>query len=829
MARKYIARSYHIWYPFNEEKPTVANFEKEEEIMEWDFSENPIYKTWKSGEPIPNNDRMSVIFPELFLLPEFKGYSGKTELFVPWEEYLKKRKAEEKYQPSKKTNKTQKKWVRGNSPGDHWEWKNVPVYEPLSEDEIYQEWKRYAEEWEKDKYIFSISITPNEFVEIYAGNQDLRNIKPSYFDRILYAGARRIRGRGLEYLLRYKNFSQLPQGETKLTLTFTAYAVNNGNNIELEKREVPITLKREGIGGGSGSGSGGGSKDTYTPPVVNMTLNNATRELFVEPMAETGELFQVAHFIRNINSFLVLHQKFGGVAHDSEGAAHWQRLYTFENDGLFKVEVDNDDLWAWAKFSLSENYKRTGVVEGFDFSHDQVIVKEDNWLFQRVFSIRLNVINDLTSFSFDKKHYEATLYREKRERYEGSFRINNANRLTYTITPSAGLEIVEVKHNGEPFVLVKFRSKSAETFPLGLQEEYITVKSNRDSTQIVTVNLTIKTNLDFEQKDIYFCLDKDILTIAQTNEQSEFARAKVVMNFSGYGRWVTTSQEYEYVFFNNMAKIDLGEEIQDFFENLPDLKRLYINNENTALPVEVMKATEVNVTIVETNFKGEEFKTHKLSSLRYLPGRTPLSYPYLTNVGLRSTYTDSLISVSALTKAFKRNDLGKIASNSVDSSGLVDDYGVANLCFYRKNANRFFGKNTIIKKSTLSLEPKPEPNGEPITVLFQNQNFCPDWFSFSGELEHLINYENTLSQHAEKDEEFKALVKEKRTFKLNTGWIFPEEVELLWELIKSPQCFIKANDTDWVKVIPISQKPLSYDNTRNLHSYVVEFQRASIQ
>ena len=144
-----------------------------------------------------------------------------------------------------------------------------------------------------------------------------------------------------------------------------------------------------------------------------------------------------------------------------------------------------------------------------------------------------------------------------------------------------------------------------------------------------------------------------------------------------------------------------------------------------------------------------------------------------------------------------------------------------------KNANRFFGKNTIIKKSTLSLEPKPEPNGEPITVLFQNQNFCPDWFSFSGEEELHINYENTISQHAEKDEEFKALVKEKRTFKLNTGWIFPEEVELLWELIKSPQCFIKANDTDWVKVIPISQKPLSYDNTRNLHSYVVEFQRAS--
>lgn len=807
MARKYIARTYTfqtgLWnsleknIEYGKTFPYINTLPRNEEkdIIDWELSPTSIQKKWNDRLAIPSNEEIIITFPELYLLQIY----GNSEPFEPLEEYVNRRKAEE-LRKEAETARIFLGFAYKPNPNKH-------IPKPV--EDIKREWLEIVKKRE-EKFAFKVELTPNDFVEIDPLGNDLGNIRPSYPDRKV-----RIR-------LRYKNFSQLPLGDTSLILTIKTFHVFGAGageeELKTEVQTIPITLKREGY-------SGGNSKDNYTPRALHMILNNASRELFVEG----GDILEVPLYIQNISNFFVLWQKFGGVAHHSEEASHWKEPYTYENDGLFKVDVDNDDFWAWAKFSLSEKYKRTGVVDGFDFTHDQVIVKEDNLFFGHNFTIKLTVINDVTSFTIDKKHYEATLFRDKTEKYENSFYINNANKLTYTLTPTAGLEIVEVKNNGAPWVLVKFRSKSSETFPLGLQEEYITVKSNKNSTQIVTVNLNIKTDLDFEQKDIYFCLDKDILTIAQTNEKSEFAQVKLEMKFSGYGNRKLTTQEYEYVFFNNKAKIDLGEEIQDFFENIPNLRNLYINDENTVLPVEVMKATEVNVTIEETNFKGEVFKTYKLSSLRYLPGRTPLSYPYLTNAVLRSTYTNSLISVSALTKSFKRNELGKITSNSVDSSRLADDYGVANLCFYRKNANRFFGKNTIINKSTLSLEPKPEPNGEPITVLFQNQNFCPDWFSFSGELEHLINYENTLSQHAEKDEEFKALVKEKRTFKLNTGWIFPEEVELLWELIKSPQCFIKANDTDWVKVIPISQKPLSYDNTRNLHSYVVEFQRASIQ
>ena len=46
MARKYIGRFYSVWYSSfdtNDKKPYYGYHEREQEIIEWSFSENPIY------------------------------------------------------------------------------------------------------------------------------------------------------------------------------------------------------------------------------------------------------------------------------------------------------------------------------------------------------------------------------------------------------------------------------------------------------------------------------------------------------------------------------------------------------------------------------------------------------------------------------------------------------------------------------------------------------------------------------------------------------------------------------------------------------------------
>ena len=341
---------------------------------------------------------------------------------------------------------------------------------------------------------------------------------------------------------------------------------------------------------------------------------------------------------------------------------------------------------------------------------------------------------------------------------------------------------------------------------------------------MVNVEISVQTDIAFVTKNVYFCLDKELTRVRQTAAESEFITVALTMEFNGYGRNFTTTQSYDYVFFEGVATMDIGQEVQDFFRDItPSLE---VNTKKLLSPKEIFKATKVSAVIKETNFKGAVFKTHTLTDLHYLPGKKPKAYPYLTQSRLRSTYKQSLISVSALTQEVRARSLGQIGSNLIDLSAIKDPLAVANFSFLRATANETYGATAIISKETLSLEPKPEPNGTPISALFQNQNFCPDWFSFAGEYEALVSYEHTLADNVLLSEDYKAQVKTKRTYKLNTGWLFPEEIEVLWELIKSPVCFLRIAG-EWLKVIPITQKPLSFDSTRNLHSFVVEFQLSS--
>lgn len=298
------------------------------------------------------------------------------------------------------------------------------------------------------------------------------------------------------------------------------------------------------------------------------------------------------------------------------------------------------------------------------------------------------------------------------------------------------------------------------------------------------------------------------------------------MEFSGYGKTFSLTQQYDYVFFEDYAQMNIGEEVQDFFEDIPNLEVLNVSEHKLLSPKEIFSTTRVNVRAVETNFKGQTFKTHTFNDLHFLPGKKPEAFPFLTRSTLRSTYSDSLVSVCALTQDVKNLNLGQIASNLTDLSHIKNPLGVANFAFRRSVGDQTYGANNVITKEKLSLEPKPNKHEVLIDAIFQNQNFCPDWFSFAGDYETLLNFEHHIADNILKSEDYKAFVKTKRTLKLNTGWLFPEEIDLLWELIKSPLCYLRIRG-QWVRVIPISQKPLSFDSNRNLHSMVVEFQSVS--
>jgi len=656
-------------------------------------------------------------------------------------------------------------------------------------------------------------IATNEYAELIAPTgEDLENLI------------------GLQHnlQLRYNNFSKLPEkGDVKIKVTLGVIATEEKsgkvNEIDLptERKEVVITLRRTQESGATPS------PKPAEREVLRMTLNHATREL-------TGD--KEITFIPIINSpFSIIRDRTRRLFLSAfPGSSHTfgEKKSEVFDIGLFKIQTYTSSSLDRIVFQLSDTYLRTGRVDegGIDFTKPQILRWQNNSVFyssrfsRKYFDIELTVINDTTAFHIDKKEFKYLLKTDKKERAEGVFTIKNPNRLTFTINNADFLEVTEIKGNGEEEVVVKFRSQSSELMTVGEHKGWLKVTSSAGSEQIVQVLITVQTDITFTTKKVYFCLDKELTRVRQTDPESEFVSVALTMEFNGYGRTFTSTQNYDYVFFEGVATVDIGQEVQDFFRDItPSLE---VNTKKLLSPKEIFKATKVSAVIKETNFKGAVFKTHTLTDLHYLPGKKPKAYPYLTQSRLRSTYKQSLISVSALTQEVRAHSLGQIGSNLIDLSAIKDPLGVANFSFLRATADVTYGATSIIRKETLSLEPKPEPNGIPISALFQNQNFCPDWFSFAGEYEALVSYEHTLADNVLLSEDYKAQVKTKRTYKLNTGWLFPEEIEVLWELIKSPVCFLRIAG-EWLKVIPITQKPLSFDSTRNLHSFVVEFQLSS--
>lgn len=508
--------------------------------------------------------------------------------------------------------------------------------------------------------------------------------------------------------------------------------------------------------------------------------------------------------------------------------------------GLFRIKQKQEVVpWSLFRihkvekldFSLSDAYKRTGVIEGVPLVVGTRIEKEGGFFVDTrlyPFKIAVTVVGNPAAFKVTPWSYTFVLVKEKRERGEGIIEIRNPNRLQFeALASSDKITLSPIENQGGEVVRIPIHTKSSQELDVGSFRDQIVIKSSLGSERVIPVYISVKKELEMVERDIYFCKDKDLLEVRAKGD-GDYMEMQLKIHFSGYGQEKEVTQRYEYVFFQGKVKIDIGEEVQDFFEGIPNLHSLTLNETRDITVYPLYKAAVVDVVLVERALRGEEKARYELKGLRYLPGKKPKGYPYFTESLLRSTYPDSMVSLSGLLKDIREQQLVKIVSDRVRLTEVREDYEVGNFSFLRSVADIRYSPTSIITYKGLSLEPKPKSNDRPILGIFENQNQCPDWFSFAGEWEGHVEYQHQIGEHLLSRERYKERVEEKRTFKLNTGWIFAEEIAVLWELVRSEQCFLKIQG-EWVKVIPISQKPLSYDSTRNLHSYVVEFQESAIR
>lgn len=435
--------------------------------------------------------------------------------------------------------------------------------------------------------------------------------------------------------------------------------------------------------------------------------------------------------------------------------------------------------------------------------------------------IVLKIIDKSNNFSISKNWFNGLLKLHENLTFSDIIQITNYDNADLSISSSDWITTNLVNNT------LSFETSTASQLKIGRNYGYVRIETPdviRVCTIVIEVKETISTNFD----DVNFCLDNHKIECQKQSDGNVFLRMLLNMEFSGYGREKENiSQVYEYVFFNDRVTIYPGEEIQDFFNELESLDLLNINNTTESIPTskEIFMACKASLTLEEYNISGDVTFTNVINNLYFLPGKKPKAFPFLTNGTVRKTYSKSLISVNAIKNIFEVKRLGEVAGNLIDNSSLSNDKAVVNISFKRFVADKTYGETNIIEKENLSLNPIPETQTV-IDVIFQNQNLCPDWFSFAGEWQMHPELNHIISENIRNGREFKSSVEQKNTIKLNTGWMFEEEVELLTELMESTICFAFLKG-EWVKLIPITKKPLPYFSQRTLNSQIVEFKKVN--
>ena len=515
---------------------------------------------------------------------------------------------------------------------------------------------------------------------------------------------------------------------------------------------------------------------------------------------------------------------------------------------LFNIDVQYLGLTAEGhkvrlRFAPSADLLGHRQVEGFRLSPGAVEVLEAQFFRDTTtypFTIKLRSENSPYGFYVEQDMYNFELRAGRGDKAEGEIKVVKGGSFDLSVVAPEGFSIVR-ETEGENREKIRFLAPSS-AFPMGPSQKEIVVSNGQGARQVVKVIVNQVRELEYPEAEVHFCLDKELLRLSRQQPQGKYVRINLKFYSYFYGKNKRVEADYDFAFFQGEVAIDIGSIVQDFFDGIPSLDVLFLNTSRTVVPHNLYSAAKVDLFITERGQHGLIQKSYELKGLRYLPGKKPRCYPYLTEATLRSTYPESLVSVSALARDFKSQQLTKIASNSTDYRQLGEDFNVANISFLRSVADEVYNQQAIITHKGLKLEPKPAGNDKPIMAIFENQNQCPDWFSFSGEWESHMSYQHQLQEHLIAREHAKSKVTAKRTFRLSTGWIFAEEIALLWELVRSPLCYLyldigamgfavdkSGSSPAWVKVLPISEKPLSYDSTRSVHSFVVEFQLAEIE
>lgn len=349
-----------------------------------------------------------------------------------------------------------------------------------------------------------------------------------------------------------------------------------------------------------------------------------------------------------------------------------------------------------------------------------------------------------------------------------------------------------------------------KNLPHGRYNEKIYISSN-GTTETINVHYRVNVPDQIDPSEIKFCLNEPLTIIGQRDLKANFIRISLkcdIWNGIGY-RTYTSILTIPY--FNERAEIHIGELIhrlfsKEYFEKLLKEKK-YGHETIEYLPI------KVNIAIEELNHKYEVLNYWNLPEQYYFAGKKPKAFPIFTNHLTRRRVPNTDVLLSYLSSDFNTAEVGIINTNRT-----AEELAVKSIIL-KDGTHMFYPKIKEIKQLKIITM---EDTRNTFNVRWINQNYVQEWTVFSGEYKVEAAYKKVIQKSIFTSKNKKFASEIEKILKINTGFLFKDEMLMIEELIQSPLCLIELEDRN-ILAIPSSEKLQREDSTAQLIAFDLEF------
>lgn len=396
------------------------------------------------------------------------------------------------------------------------------------------------------------------------------------------------------------------------------------------------------------------------------------------------------------------------------------------------------------------------------------------------------------------------------------FQVINPGNKDYTVTPPSWLTLSAYGSN-LPLKAFYCETVNSEAIDLGEYNDFIVI-NYEDKVEKIPVSLKVISFIQMDLKPQNFALDGVWLHASQMKNNGRFINVKMKIDIATKQGIESFETSYLLPYFNEKAKVNLGEKIQNHYpiynENLLPL----IEEEQTKYDNQlVYRPAVIHLVVEELDGSYNVLHSTTLNSFEVFAGHRPKLFPLFTNHSYRRKLSKAPLIASYWQTGV---DYMTVINQALPTNSFTET-DVQTVIVYQDNL-----VNKVELKQNFGLNFIDFPKTEKYyTVQWLNNNLVPEWAVFSGNFK--INSEYTHTQ----DQFYKAAKKydtqKVSKISVSTGFILKEETALVDEIIQSKKSFIKV-DSDVYECFCTSTKLIEEDTERNLINYELEFQIVTV-